>query len=98
MPSSRRDREVDDTTSGAAALLDDGYRWVALANTTASVFMSALDSDARVFYGTGQTETPEASTARGVALSLAAYRLSGSNRIVTLSASVPVKILTRSRA
>ena len=29
--------------SGAAAAPDDRYKWVALANTTAAVFMSQLD-------------------------------------------------------
>jgi hypothetical protein len=32
-----------------ASTADDRYRWVALANTTASVFMSALDSTTLVF-------------------------------------------------
>jgi MFS family permease len=43
MPAPERDHEADDATSSTAALIDDRYRWVALANTTASVFMSALD-------------------------------------------------------
>src|ERR1700741_3380826 len=36
-------RQAGGQTSGQSSLVDERYRWVALANTTASVFMSALD-------------------------------------------------------
>lgn len=33
-------------TGGTTAHTDDRYKWVALSNTTAGVFMSALDGNA----------------------------------------------------
>jgi len=36
-------------TGRPAGTVDERYRWVALANTTASVFMSALDDTTLVF-------------------------------------------------
>ncbi len=42
MPMARQNRG-DERASGLTATADDRYKWVALANTTAAVFMSALD-------------------------------------------------------
>ena len=54
-PAAARNRHRDRGTAAPAEdqdnRADERYRWVALANMTASVFMSALDSDARVFNG-----------------------------------------------
>ena len=43
MPAAGQKAGGDPIASGLTAGTDDGYRWVALANTTAAVFMSQLD-------------------------------------------------------
>jgi MFS family permease len=43
MPAAGQASAGDEPAGGLAAEIDDRYRWVALANTTAAVFMSALD-------------------------------------------------------
>jgi MFS family permease len=43
MPAARGNARRVRTADGAAPGMDDRYRWVALANTTAAVFMSVLD-------------------------------------------------------
>jgi hypothetical protein len=40
---------------GPTAGTDDRYKWVALSNTTAAVFMSQLDGRVRVHYSTSAT-------------------------------------------
>jgi hypothetical protein len=42
-----RNRRGGQADSGAAAGTGDRYKWVALSNTTAAVFMSALDGSDR---------------------------------------------------
>ncbi|MGO8729575.1 MAG: hypothetical protein ACLPN6_18430 [Streptosporangiaceae bacterium] len=43
MPAAAQRPDGGQVPGGPAAAADDRYRWVALANTTAAVFMSALD-------------------------------------------------------
>ncbi len=48
MASGRAEPGGDQMASGLTARTDDRYKWVALSNTTAAVFMSQLDTNHRL--------------------------------------------------